>query len=99
MVKKQFDLVENYIYIYQLDKYCIIPTYPEQLIDTLGSTFAQTNALARTSPIYSYSYSGPRTVQITLQLHLTCLYGVEVLFAQFILLLWTKNCANNTSTP
>lgn len=77
MVKKQFDLVENYIYIYQLDKYCIIPTYPEQLIDTLGSTFAQTNALARTSPIYSYSYSGPRTVQITLQLHRDMLNGVN----------------------
>ena len=77
MAKKEFDLIQNYIYIYQLDKYCIIPTYPEQLTDTLGSTFAQTNALSRTSPIYSYSYSGPRTVQITLQLHRDLLNDVN----------------------
>ena len=77
MATKQFDLIQNYIYIYQLDKYCIIPSYPEQLTDTLGSTFAQTNALARTAPIYSYSYSGPRTVQITLQLHRDMLNDVN----------------------
>ena len=77
MARKQFDLIQNYIYIYQLDKYCIIPTYPDQLTDTLGSTFAQTNALSRTSPIYSYSYSGPRTVQITLQLHRDMLNDVN----------------------
>lgn len=77
MAKKQFDLIQNYVYIYQLDKYCIIPTYPEQLTDSLGSTFAQTNALSRTSPIYSYSYSGPRTVQITLQLHRDMLNDVN----------------------
>lgn len=64
-----FDIVENYIYIYQLDKYLIIPTYPDTLNDTLGSTFASTNILARTAPIMSYSYSGPRRVAFDLKLH------------------------------
>jgi hypothetical protein len=64
-----FDIAENYIYIYQLDKYLIIPTYPDTLNDTLGSTFASTNILARTAPIMSYSYSGPRRVAFDLKLH------------------------------
>jgi len=64
-----FDIVENYIYIYQLDKYLIIPTYPDTLNDTSGSTFASTNILARTAPIMSHSYSGPRRVAFDLKLH------------------------------
>lgn len=64
-----FKLIENYIYIYQLDKYVIIPTYPDSLSDNLGSTFSTSNPLARTAPIYSYSYSGPRSVRIQLKLH------------------------------
>lgn len=66
---KTFSLIENYIYIYQLDKYVILPVFPEQVNDSLGSTFQPTNILARTAPIYSYSYSGPRRVQLTLSLH------------------------------
>lgn len=62
MKKQQFDLIENYIYIYQLDKYVIIPVYPEQISDSLGSKFASVNPLSRTAPIYAYSYAGPRNV-------------------------------------
>ena len=64
-----YKLIENYIYIYQLGVYCIIPSYPDQIQDQLGSTFASENTLARTAPIYSYSYSGPRSMQIVLSLH------------------------------
>lgn len=62
-------IVENYVYLYQLGVYCIIPVYPDTLQDSLGSTFATENILSRTAPVYSYSYSGPRTVQITMTLH------------------------------
>ena len=64
-----FDLIDNYIYIYQLNKYVVIPTYPEQINDSLGSTFAHTNMLSRTAPVYSYSYSGPRKIQFNIGLH------------------------------
>lgn len=64
-----YKLIDNYIYIYQLDKYVILPVYPETLQDTLGSTFSSENVLARTAPIYTYSHSGPRTVQFNLPLH------------------------------
>ena len=29
-----YKLIENYIYIYQLDKYVIVPVYPDSLQDT-----------------------------------------------------------------
>ncbi len=68
-MSSRFNLIENYVYIYQLNKYVIIPTYPEQINDSLGSTFASTNILSRTAPVYSYSYSGPRQIQFDLHLH------------------------------
>lgn len=65
----QFNLIENYVYIYQLNKYVILPTFPDSVADRLGSTFATTNILSRTAPIYSYSNSGPRTIQFDIQIH------------------------------
>ena len=64
-----YNVIENYIYIYQLDKYVIVPVFPESLQDTLGSTFSPENILARTAPIFTYSNSGPRTMQINFDLH------------------------------
>lgn len=81
---KSFDLIENYIYIYQLDKYVILPVWPESITDSLGSTFATTNILARTAPIYSYSYSGPRQVQFTLSLHRDLMYSINRMNTKFL---------------
>lgn len=64
-----YKLIENYIYIYQLDKYVIVPVYPDSLQDTLGSTFSPENILARTAPIFTYSNSGPRSIQVNFDLH------------------------------
>ena len=64
--------IDNYIYFYHLGEsgeYMILPTYPTTIADSMGSTFNQTNALSRSAPVFSYSYSGPRTVQIQLALH------------------------------
>lgn len=63
------ELIDNYIYLYQYDEFLLLPTYPDTITDTLKSTFTETNALSRSAPVLSYSYSGPRTVNITLQLH------------------------------
>lgn len=43
--------------------------YPESVVDTMQSTFGETNALGRSAPVMAYSNSGPRTVQIPLALH------------------------------
>jgi hypothetical protein len=35
----------------------------------MQSTFADTQALGRTAPVYTFSSAGPRTVQISIKLH------------------------------
>ena len=69
MADRTFNMVTNYIYLYHLDKFILLPTYPETIQDTLSSTFASTQPLARSAPIMSYSYSGPRSIQVSLTLH------------------------------
>ena len=59
----------NYIYLYHTDTYLMLPTFPESIVDTLSSTFNQTNALSRSAPIFTYSYSGPRTIEFQFTLH------------------------------
>jgi len=65
-------LVDNYIYISHLDEdiqYWFIPVSPDTISDQFTSTFASTNALGRTAPVYTFSNAGPRTIQIDLKLH------------------------------
>ena len=65
-------LDDNYIYISHLDEkfqFWKLPTWPDTVTDTMTSTFAPTNALGRTAPVYTFSNSGPRTVQIGISLH------------------------------
>lgn len=80
----RFKLIDNYIYIYHLNKYVIIPTYPEQVADRLGSTFESTNILARTAPIYTYSHSGPRSIQFDIVLHRDLMTQLNYTNANFI---------------
>ena len=61
--------ITNYIYLYHTDKFIIIPEYPESITDNMTSTFNQTTALSRSAPVFTYEYSGPRTVTFNLELH------------------------------
>ena len=61
--------VTNYIYLYHTDKFIIIPEYPETITDNMTSTFTPTQALSRSAPVFTYEYSGPRTVTFNLELH------------------------------
>ena len=80
---KQFKMVDNYICFYHiLDKngnytFMVLPTVPESLTDTLSVSFNQTNVLARSAPIFSYQYSGPRSIAITLSLHRDMMYDLN----------------------
>lgn len=72
----KLNFADNYIYIYHLhtDKndegtWLLLPVFPDNLTDTLQSNFSSQNALSRTAPVFSYINSGPRTVQINLELH------------------------------
>ena len=71
-LKSNYNLLENYIYISHLGEegeYLVIPTTPDSIQDTMQSTFAQTNALSTSAPVFTYSNSGPRDIQISLNLH------------------------------
>ena len=61
--------ITNYIYLYHTDKFIIIPEYPETITDNMTSTFTPTQALSRSAPVFTYEYSGPRTVTFNLELH------------------------------
>lgn len=66
---RNINLIENYIYLYHIDKFVILPTFPDSVQDSLKSSFGTTNIMARTAPIFSYQYSGPRTIQVSIKLH------------------------------
>lgn len=65
-------LPDNYLYISHLDeglKFWRLPCTPETISDSMTSTFNETSALGRSAPVFTYSKSGPRTVQVSLHLH------------------------------
>lgn len=72
---RPYNIVNNYIYFYHLKdeqgngKFMLLPAVPDQVADSLGSTFSSTSILARTAPIMTYSFSGPREVQVSIPLH------------------------------
>lgn len=64
-----YENVDNYIYAYHLNKFLVLPCYPESIEDILQARFASTEVLARSAPIQSYANSGPRTVSFSFELH------------------------------
>jgi hypothetical protein len=65
-------LPDCYLYISHLDsdyQYWMLPGYPDEVTDSMNSTFGSTSALGRSAPVYTYSSSGPRTIQIGLEFH------------------------------
>jgi hypothetical protein len=67
-------LPDCYIYISHLDvpeeaKYWQLPGYPEKITDNMQSLFQENSALGRSAPVYTFSHSGPRAVQINISFH------------------------------
>ena len=69
MALRIFNAIDNYIYLYHIDKFIVIPTFPDQLNDTMSVNFNKSTPMSRSAPIYSYSDSGPRTMQFNITLH------------------------------
>lgn len=72
MGAQYWNMPDNYIYISHLGddgEYLLLPSYPDSIQDSMASTFAQENALSRSAPVFTYSNSGPRQMQISLDLH------------------------------
>ena len=64
-----FNSIDNYIYLHHTDVLLVIPVFPETITDTIGTNYASTPIMGRSAPIYTYSGSGPRSVDISLKLH------------------------------
>lgn len=65
-------LPDCYIYISHLDEgyqYWMLPGYPDKVTDHMQSEFAANSALGRSAPVYTFSNSGPRSIQINLSFH------------------------------
>ena len=65
-------LPDCYLYISHLDEgyqYWMLPGYPDKVTDSMRSSFQENSALGRSAPVYTFSNSGPRSVQINLSFH------------------------------
>lgn len=65
-------LPDCYLYISHLDdghKYWQLPGYPDEVTDSMSTSFVQNTALGRSAPVYTFSNAGPRTIAITLRFH------------------------------
>lgn len=76
--KKPFRMIDNYLYLYHTDTLIALPLFPETLEDTMNVAFNEQTPLSRSAPIYSYSNSGPRTLQISLPLHRDMMNQINV---------------------
>lgn len=75
---KIFSMIDNYVYLYHTKTLIAIPTYPESISDQLTTNFASATPLSRSAPIFSFSNAGPRTFQVTLNLHRDMMNEVNV---------------------
>lgn len=67
--KHIFRLEDNYIYLYHLDTFIILPNYADSVQDTLSVSFSPSTPLTGSAPIQSFQNAGPRTVQVNFKLH------------------------------
>ena len=68
-VERIFNMIDNYVYLYHVNQFIVIPSFPDSITDTMSVNFNKSTPMARSAPIYSYSDSGPRSLQINLDLH------------------------------
>lgn len=80
-----FNMIDNYIYFYHLDKFILIPTYPDQVQDSMGISFSSTTPLSRSAPIQSFSSAGPRTVMFSLKLHRDMMQDINYNRSNYVL--------------
>ena len=64
-----YQLIENYIYFYHTDTFIVLPQYPDNIQDSISVNFAQETILSRSAPIYSYTNSGPRSLNFQFIFH------------------------------
>jgi hypothetical protein len=69
MLNRIFTMLDNYIYLYHTDTFIIIPAYPENFTDSMRIEYNSETPLMRSAPIFSYSSSGPRSLDVEIPMH------------------------------
>jgi hypothetical protein len=69
MISKIFNMIDNYIYLYHTDTFIVIPAYPQNFTDNIDVQFNSDTPLMRSAPIFSYSSSGPRGLDVNISMH------------------------------
>lgn len=64
-----YPYIDNYIYLYHLGIYIILPSFADVVNDSMAVNWSYAHPLSRSAPIYSYTNSGPRSVQFSFNLH------------------------------
>lgn len=82
-LEKTFSSIDNYIYLYHTNTLIALPLYPESVQDILSSNFSESPMLSRSAPIYSYSNSGPRTLQFEFPLHRDMVNDINMKSSRF----------------
>lgn len=62
-------MIDNYLYLYNVGQYIVLPLYVDSVTDNQQVSFAQNTPLSRSAPIYSFQNSGPRTINLNFELH------------------------------
>lgn len=73
-----FNMIDNYIYLYHTKTLIALPLFPESIQDSMSTQYTPNHPMSRSAPIYSYSGSGPRALQLELPLHRDMMNGVNV---------------------
>lgn len=71
-----YEMPDNYIYLYHAPNanggtgvYILLPTYSDNIADTMSVNFQSSNPLSRSAPIYSFVNAGPRSINFNFELH------------------------------
>lgn len=73
-----FNMIDNYIYLYHTDTLIVLPVYPDSFQDSMPATYSSSHPMLRSAPIFSYSNSGPRQLEVTLPLHRDMMNSINV---------------------
>lgn len=73
----KFLMIENYIYLHHINKFLVLPSFVDSVQDSQPVSFSQSMPLSRSAPIYSYANSGPRSIQVTFNLHRDLMYDIN----------------------
>lgn len=73
----RYTMIDNFVYLYHTNEVIVIPEFADSITDSIQANFAQETPLSRSAPIYSYTSSGPRSLQVEFNLQRELMYQLN----------------------